>query len=59
MCPKMQNSNKDTHITVNFADMNASEAFVSTITNPKVTRSTAENELYSPHMRVKFMFKCY
>ena len=50
---------EDTNVTIDFGSMNPSEAFISKITNPKVTKSTAENELYSPHMRVKFMFKCY
>ena len=45
--------------TVDFSQMSTSEAFISKITNPKVSKSTSENELYSPHMRVKFMFKCH
>ena len=44
--------------TVDFSDMSTSEAFISKITNPKVSKSSAENDLYSSHMRVKFMFKC-
>ena len=47
------------NLAIDFGQMNPSEAFVSRITNPKVSISSAENELYSPHMRVKFMFKCY
>ena len=49
----------DTTFAVDFGKINPSEAFISRITNPKITQSTAENDLYSPHMRVKFMFKCY
>lgn len=49
----------DTTFAVDFGKTNISEAFISRITNPKITQSTAENDLYSPHMRVKFMFKCY
>ena len=51
--------NENTSVQINFGDMNTSEAFISRITNPKVSKSSAENELYSPHMRVTFMFKCY
>ena len=47
-----------TEVNIDFSKMNPSEAFISRITNPKVSKSTQENELYSPHMRVKFMFKC-
>ena len=31
---------------------------ITNITNPKVSKSTAENDLYSAHMRVVFYFKC-
>ena len=50
---------EDTTVTIDFGYMNSSEAFISRITNPKVSKSTAENDLYSPHMRVTFMFKCH
>ena len=46
-------------VTVDFSKMGSSEAFISKITNPKVTKSSAENDLYSPHMRVLFFFKCF
>lgn len=49
---------ENTDVTVDFSKMSASEAFISRITNPKVSKSTEENELYSPHLRVTFMFKC-
>ena len=49
---------KNTDVTVDFSKMDASEAFISRITNPKVSKSTEENELYPPHLRVTFMFKC-
>ena len=49
---------ENTDVTVDFSKMDASEAFISRITNPKVSKSTEENELYSPHLRVTFMFKC-
>ena len=45
-------------VTVDFSKMGVSEAFISRITNSKVSKSTEENELYSPHVRVTFMFKC-
>ena len=51
--------NENINLAIDFGRMNPSEAFVSRITNPKVSISSAENELYSPHMRVKFMFKCH
>ena len=49
---------EETTVAVDFSKMNPSEAFISRITNPRVSKSTEENELYSPHMRVTFMFKC-
>ena len=48
-----------TSVTVDFSKMNTATAFISHITNPKISKSTEENNLYSPHIRVKFMFKCY
>ena len=50
---------EEASFTIDFSKMNASEAFISRITNPKISKSTAENDLYSPHLRVKFIFKCY
>ena len=47
-----------TSVGIDFGKMNPAEAFISRITNPKVSKSTEENDLYSPHMRVTFMFKC-
>ena len=49
---------EDADVLVDFSRMNYSEAFISKITNPKVSKSTAENDLYSAHMRVVFYFKC-
>ena len=43
---------------VDYGKMNDSEAFISKITNPKVTINTDENGLYSAHLRVIFLFKC-
>lgn len=48
-----------TNVTINFADMNQASAPISRIIASKVATSSKENELYSPHMRVQFMFKCY
>ena len=48
-----------TDVTVNFADMTEDSTPISNIKSPKVTKSSVENELYSPHMRVQFIFKCY
>ena len=45
-------------VSIDFSKMSNSEAFISKITNPKVTKSSLENDLYSPHMRVIFFFKC-
>ena len=53
------NEYENADVSVDFSRMSSSEAFISKITNPKVTKSTTENDLYSPHMRVTFMFKCY
>ena len=50
---------EETSFTVDFSKMKSSEAFISRITNPKISKSTAENDLYSPHLRVTFIFKCY
>ena len=50
---------EDLNVNVDYSKMNAAEAFISRITNPKVSKSTAENDLYSPHMRVLYMFKCF
>ena len=44
---------------IDFGKMTRSEAFISRIPSPKVSKSTEENELYSSHLRVIFMFKCY
>ena len=49
----------DESFNVDFDKMAHSEAFISQISNPKISKSTEENDLYSSHMRVKFMFKCY
>lgn len=46
-------------IPIDFGNMTSSEDFISLITNPKVSLSSAENDLYSPHMRVLFFFKCF
>ena len=51
--------NWKTDVTINFSDMTETSAPISTIRAPKVTKTSKENELYSPHMRVRFMFKCY
>ena len=59
---KKHNHNDEltTTFTVDFGKMKPSEeGFISKIKNPKVSISTAENDLYSPHMRVVFMFKCF
>ena len=50
-----------TSVNINFADMTEEAALISNFKNPnsKITKSSGENELYSPHMRVTFMFKCY
>ena len=55
------NINAQTSVNVNFADMSEEETLISNFKNPnsKITKSSGENELYSPHMRVTFMFKCY
>ena len=50
---------KETSANVNFADMSEESAPITRILASKVTKTTNENELYSPHMRVRFMFKCY
>ena len=47
-----------TNVNVDFAFMNTDSTPVTHIHAPKVTKSTNENELYSPHLRVHFMFKC-
>ena len=47
-----------TSVTVNFGDMTEEYCPVTNIMSPKISLSTNENELYSPHIRVKFMFKC-
>ena len=48
-----------TTVTVNFSDMNEESAPVTRILASKVKKSTNENELYSPNLRVRFLFKCY
>jgi len=57
---KKHNHDQDvtTTLKIDFGKMNPSEALISKIENPKVSVSSAENELYSPHMRVRFYFKC-
>ena len=50
---------EDANVSIDFGQINHEETFITNITNPKVSISTNENELYSPHMRVTFMFKCY
>ena len=53
-----QNQWENADVTVDFSKMASSEAFISKITNLKITKSSAENDLYSPHTRVLFFFKC-
>lgn len=53
------NIDTDTSVTIDFSKMDTAIGFISHITNPKVCKSTEENDLYSPHMRVMFMFKCH
>ena len=45
--------------TVDFSKMKSSEAFVSTIVSSDSSKSTIGNDLYSQHIRVQFIFKCY
>ena len=47
-----------TSVNVDFGYMNETEAFISKMANSTINWSSAENDLYSPHMRVHFMFKC-
>ena len=53
--------NGQTTVNVNFGDMSEEATLISNFKNPnsKVKKSSGDNELYSPHMRVTFMFKCY
>ena len=55
------NINAQTSVNVNFADMSEESALMSNfkVSNSNMKISSNENELYSPHMRVTFMFKCY
>ena len=46
-------------VNVNFAFMNESAAPVTRIMGSNIEASTGSNELYPPHMRVTFIFKCY
>lgn len=52
------NIDTETFVTIDFSKMDTAIGFISHITNPKVCKSTDENDLYSPHIRVMFMFKC-
>ena len=55
------NIDAQTSVNVNFADMSEEPAFMTDfkVSNSNMKISSNENELYSPHMRVTFMFKCY
>ena len=51
----------DIFFPIDFSNMTESEAFITkkSIQNPNITLAQDESEnLYSPHMRVKYMFKC-
>ena len=47
------------NFTIEFSQMNPSEPYISKIQGSKISKSTAENDLYPAHMRVIFLFKCY
>ena len=50
----------DAIVPIDFSKMNETEAFISKVKNPNISVAKEQSEnLYSPHMRVKFMFKCY
>ena len=53
------NGNSQTEVTIDFGVMSESRAPISKIHASKVTKTTKENELYSSHMRVYYLFKCY
>ena len=48
-----------TEVTINFGDMQEDSSPISKILSSKVTKTSRENELYSAHVRIQFMFKCY
>ena len=53
------NGNQQTDLTIDFAAMSEDSSTISKIHSSKVTKSSQENELYSPHVRVQFWFKCF
>ena len=46
-------------MTIDFSEMEPSEAFISSITSSDISKTVLGNDLYSQHMRVQFIFKCY
>ena len=51
--------NGRTSVTIDFSDMEEEGGEVTNIFAPNITESRNANELYSPHMRVRYIFKCY
>ena len=51
--------NESKSVNVNFADMENAPAPVTTIKGSGIEKSTGANDLYPPHMRVTYIFKCY
>lgn len=49
----------ETSVRIDFGEMQEENSPITNILAPKIKKSLDENELYSPHMRVQFMFKCY
>ena len=45
--------------TVDFSRMKSSEAFISTVVSSDISKSIIGSDLYSQHMRVQFIFKCF
>ena len=52
-------STKTASVTVDFSDMKSSEAFISAIASSDTSKNIIGSDLYSQHMRVYFIFKCY
>ena len=53
------NDNVKTDVTVDFGDMTQSMAPISRIYSSKISITSNENDFYSPHMRVQYLFKCH
>ena len=55
----IKTSSKTGSVTLDFGEMESSEAFISKIVTSDTSENIIGSDLYSQHMRVQFIFKCF